>query len=53
MDFTQLLKVMVERDASDLFITAGAQPSIKVDGTVKPLTRDVLSARQARALTYS
>ncbi len=53
MDFTQLLKVMVERDASDLFITAGAQPSIKVDGTLKPLTRDVLTARQARALTYS
>ncbi len=53
MDFTQLLKVMVERDASDLFITAGAQPSIKVDGTLKPLTRDPLTARQARSLTYS
>ncbi len=53
MDFTQLLKVMVERDASDLFVTAGAQPSIKVDGTVKPLTKEPLSARQARALTYS
>lgn len=53
MDFTQLLKVMVERDASDLFVTAGAQPSIKVDGTLKPLTRDPLTARQARSLTYS
>lgn len=53
MDFTQLLKVMVERDASDLFVTAGAQPSIKVDGTLKPLTRDALTPRQARALTYS
>ncbi|WP_210398282.1 PilT/PilU family type 4a pilus ATPase [Motiliproteus sediminis] len=53
MDFTQLLKVMVERDASDLFVTAGCQPSIKVDGTIKPLTKDPLSARQARALTYS
>ena len=53
MDFTQLLKVMVEREASDLFVTAGCQPSIKVDGTLKPLTKDPLSARQARALTYS
>ncbi len=53
MDFTQLLKVMVERDASDLFVTAGAQPSIKVDGSLKPLTRDPLTPRQARALTYS
>ncbi len=44
---------MVEREASDLFVTAGARPSIKVDGSVKPLTRDPLSARQARSLTYS
>lgn len=53
MDFTQLLKVMVDRDASDLFVTAGAQPSIKVDGSVKPVARDPLTPRQARALTYS
>jgi len=53
VDFTQLLKVMVEREASDLFVTAGCQPSIKVDGTLKPLTKDPLTARQARALTYS
>nr|WP_255537647.1 PilT/PilU family type 4a pilus ATPase [Motiliproteus sp. SC1-56] len=48
-----MLKVMVERDASDLFVTAGAQPSIKVDGTLKPLTRDALTPSQARGLTYA
>lgn len=53
MDFTQLLKVMVERDASDLFITAGARPTIKADGTLKPLTKDPLKPSQARALVYS
>ncbi|MFT6915188.1 MAG: twitching motility protein PilU [Motiliproteus sp.] len=53
MDFTQLLKVMVEREASDLFVTAGARPSVKIDGSVKPLTRDSLTAEQARSLTYS
>lgn len=53
MDFTQLLKVMVERDASDLFVTAGARPTIKVDGTLKPLTKDSLKPSQARALVYS
>ncbi len=53
MDFTQLLKVMSERGASDLFVTAGAPPSIKVDGTIKPLTREALKASQARALVYS
>ncbi|MBR9885642.1 MAG: PilT/PilU family type 4a pilus ATPase [Oceanospirillales bacterium] len=53
MDFTQLLKVMHERGASDLFVTAGAAPSIKVDGTIKPLTRETLKPSQARALVYS
>ncbi|TCK16520.1 PilT/PilU family type 4a pilus ATPase [Marinobacterium mangrovicola] len=53
MDFTQLLKVMSERGASDLFVTAGAAPSIKVDGTIKPLTRETLKPAQARALVYS
>jgi|TARA_R110002050_G_scaffold36083_11_gene90634 twitching motility protein PilU len=53
VDFTQLLKVMVERDASDLFVTAGARPTIKVDGTLKPLTKDTLKPSQARALVYS
>lgn len=53
MDFTQLLKVMVDRDASDLFVTAGARPTIKVDGTLKPLTKDSLKPSQARALVYS
>jgi twitching motility protein PilU len=53
VDFTRLLKVMSERGASDLFVTAGAPPSIKVDGTIKPLTREALKASQARALVYS
>ncbi len=53
MDFTQLLKVMVDRGASDLFVTAGAAPSIKVDGTIRPLTKEKLKPSQTRALVYS
>jgi pilus retraction protein PilT len=53
VDFTQLLKIMVDRGASDLFVTAGAAPSIKVDGTVRPLTKEKLKPSQARALVYS
>ncbi|WP_370277043.1 PilT/PilU family type 4a pilus ATPase [Pontibacterium sp.] len=53
MDFTQLLKVMVDRDASDLFVTADARPTIKVDGTLKPLTREPISGEQSRALVLS
>ena len=32
IDFDKLLKVVVEQGASDLFITAGLPPSIKVSG---------------------
>lgn len=53
MDFTQLLKVMVDRSASDLFVTADARPTIKVDGTLKPLTREPISGEQSRALVFS
>jgi twitching motility protein PilU len=53
LDFTQLLKVMVDRGASDLFVTAGAAPSIKVDGTIRPLTKETLKPSQTRALVYS
>ena len=53
MDFTQLLKVVIDRDASDLFVTAGARPSIKVDGTIKPLTKEPLTQSQVRSLVYS
>ncbi|MBN3562349.1 PilT/PilU family type 4a pilus ATPase [Aliamphritea spongicola] len=53
MDITQLLKIMNDRGASDLFVTAGARPSIKVDGTLKPLTKEALKPDQARKLTCS
>lgn len=53
MDFTQLLKVMVDRDASDLFVTADARPTIKADGTLKPLTREPINAELSRVLVLS
>ncbi|MGB0732671.1 MAG: PilT/PilU family type 4a pilus ATPase [Pontibacterium sp.] len=53
MDFTQLLRVMVDRNASDLFVTAGARPTIKVDGTLKPLTREPISEEQSQSLVLS
>ncbi|HEY9136310.1 MAG TPA: hypothetical protein VIM85_10995, partial [Pseudomonadales bacterium] len=34
MEFEELLKFMVEKGASDLFITAGVPPSMKVHGKV-------------------
>jgi len=38
MDVSSLLKLMDQKKASDLFITAGLPPSIKVDGRLAPVT---------------
>jgi len=52
MDFNALLKLMVEKNASDLFITAGFAPSLKVHGKVGPVSQTVLTPEQARAIVY-
>ncbi len=53
MDFDKLLKIMVEKGASDLFITAGVPPSIKVHGRMIPITKSPLSPEQTRETVYS
>ncbi len=53
MDFDKLLKIMVEKGASDLFITAGVPPSIKVHGRMVPITKSPLSPEQTRETVYS
>jgi twitching motility protein PilU len=46
-----LLRRVVEKKASDLFITAGFPPAIKLDGEVRPQSERALSAEQAAVLT--
>jgi twitching motility protein PilU len=53
MDFNSLLKLMVHKKASDLFITAGVAPSIKVNGKITPVTQATLTPTQAREICYS
>ncbi|MBL4795024.1 MAG: type IV pili twitching motility protein PilT, partial [Pseudomonadales bacterium] len=48
MDFEGLLKIMVEKGASDLFITAGVAPSMKVHGQILPVTKTALSPEKTR-----
>jgi len=52
MVFSDLLKLMKHKKASDLFITAGVPPSIKVDGKIMPVTKQALTPDQARAMAY-
>jgi twitching motility protein PilU len=46
-----LLRRMVERKGSDLFITAGFPPAIKIDGEIRPQTDKPLTPEQAAVLT--
>ncbi|MFN3581470.1 MAG: PilT/PilU family type 4a pilus ATPase [Pseudomonas sp.] len=48
MEFEKLLRLMVEKGASDLFITAGVAPSMKVHGKILPVTKTPLSPEQTR-----
>lgn len=50
MDFEKLLKVMRDKGASDLFISAGVPPSIKVHGEVVPLSSTAFSPEQTREI---
>lgn len=44
----KLLQVMVDKGASDLFISAGVPPSVKLHGQMVPLMKGSLSPEQAR-----
>jgi len=48
-----LLRTMVQKDGSDLFITAGAPPSIKVDGEMSQLSSQSLSPQHTQVLVRS
>ena len=49
----ELLKLMVSRNGSDLFITADFPPAIKVDGKVNKVSAQPLSAAHTLALVRS
>jgi twitching motility protein PilU len=47
----KLLKLMLEKDGSDLFITAGFPPAMKIKGIMTPISKQPLSANDAKSLT--
>jgi len=49
----QLLHAMLDKNGSDLFITAGAAPSIKSDGLIVPLADQKLAGDNASLLVRS
>ena len=53
MEFEDLLKLMVEKGGSDMFITAGVPPSVKMNGKIVPITKNPLSPDVAREVVMS
>lgn len=45
-----LLRLMLAKKASDLFITAGFPPAMKIDGKLTPVTNQSLTAQQAKEI---
>jgi twitching motility protein PilU len=46
----ELLKRVVERAASDMFVTAGFPPAIKIDGEIRPQMERALTSEQSAML---
>ncbi len=52
-DFSSFLKLMVHKQASDLFITAGVAPSLKLQGRIAPITQTPLTPQQSRDMVVN
>ncbi|OYY48151.1 MAG: type IV pili twitching motility protein PilT [Methylophilales bacterium 28-44-11] len=48
-----LLRLMMTKKASDMFITSGFPPAMKVDGKMTPVSTQVLSSQQTREISRS
>lgn len=53
MELEQLLRLMVDKRASDLFITTGVAPSLKIDGRILPVAGGALSPEAARNMVLA
>lgn len=48
-----LLKLMIEKEGSDLFITVGFPPAMKIHGKVTPISKASLSAENTKTMVYA
>ena len=48
-----LLKIMIEKGASDLHITTGSPPRVRVDGKLVPLDHPQLTPAETKTICYS
>lgn len=53
MNIEPYLRLMAERNGSDLFFTTGAPISIKIEGELKPVSRTPLEPGMAKKIAYA
>lgn len=53
MDISLLLKVMVDKNASDLYFTTGAVPHMKIEGVLTPIGGTPMEPGMVKELAYS
>ncbi|HUT42470.1 MAG TPA: PilT/PilU family type 4a pilus ATPase [Gammaproteobacteria bacterium] len=53
MDFRTYLAMMVEKDASDLYLSSGAPASAKINGKMTPLEEQAITSEQVREIAWS
>ena len=49
----QLLRAMIDKNASDLHITTGSPPQLRIDGSMVPLKVPPLNGMETKQLCYS
>lgn len=52
MEFTDYLRLMVQREGSDLYLTVGAPPYLRVHGQMTPLDKSPLTPATTRDIAY-
>lgn len=53
MEFKDYLKILAMKDGSDLYLTAGAQPSAKFQGTLRPIDKMTLTNANVKDIAYN
>jgi len=53
MEFKEYLKLLVQNDGSDLYLTTGAPPAAKFQGTLRPLENEKLSDERLKEIAHN
>lgn len=53
IDIKELLQVAVDKNASDLHLTEGLPPTLRIDGNLRPTSYPVLDRENAKKIIYS